>query len=179
MLQLHTLFASGLLLLSGTATGMEPQPEIHREVALPQAVGVAHTLRTIPEACARFEGRFTGQARSPYALNIVRTGSRCMARAQLVDAVVVRAGVGAGWILNDLIRVPRVECPSQQAVIHIWRKEVASAAPKLDAQGRVRVYLKDSMAPVGKAKSVAVPQFAVAMAVEGKRCEVMPVSPAR
>ena len=37
-------------------------PEIKREPGASQGTGVAHTLRTIPEACVRLEGTFTGQA---------------------------------------------------------------------------------------------------------------------
>ncbi|WP_201510683.1 hypothetical protein, partial [Klebsiella pneumoniae] len=41
-------------------------PELQRAVGAPQAVGAVHTLRQIPEACARLEGAFTGDAAAPY-----------------------------------------------------------------------------------------------------------------
>ena len=81
MLRLHMACAG--LLLASTAMAADPPPEIRRPVAPPQADGVPHTLRTIPEACARIEGRFTGDAAAPYALGAVRTGPRCRARAAL------------------------------------------------------------------------------------------------
>ena len=61
------------------ANAADPQPEIQRAVGSPQAVGVAHTLRTIPEACARLEGQFTGGAASPYKFAAVRTSARSLA----------------------------------------------------------------------------------------------------
>ena len=51
----------------------EPAPEIKREAGTPQAVNALHTLRQIPEACARMEGMFTGNAAEPYKFALVRT----------------------------------------------------------------------------------------------------------
>src|SRR5690606_5770667 len=133
-------------------------------------VGVLHTLRTIPEACARLEGRFTGDAGAPYAFAVVRTGERCQARAKLADAAKAKPSAANGWILNDVIRVPAAACAGQQAVVRIWRKPAASAAPKMDAQGRARVYLKEGLDAADAGTLGAIPQYAVAMAVEGKRC---------
>lgn len=146
-------------------------PEIVRAAVPPQAVGVAHTLRTIPEACARIEGVFTGQATQPYKFAVVRTSPTCQPRARFVDAAKSAPSVKAGWVFNDLIRVPSAACPGQQAVVKVWRKPANVATPALDAQGRARLYLKDSMegGAAGKAKG-AVPMFAAAMAVEGKAC---------
>ncbi len=166
MLRLHTLCAG--LLASTVAIAGDGAAEIQRPAAAPQAVGVVHTLRTIPEACARLEGRFTGDAAAPYALATVRSAARCQPRAALrqqapkVDA--------AGWVLNDLIRVPSAACPSQQAVVRVWRKPAGSAAPKMDAQGKARVYLKDGLDAAAAGQLAAIPQYAVAMAVEGKDC---------
>ena len=70
----------------GPLRASEPVPEVKRPPAVPQPVGKLHALRTIPEACARIQGRFTGDAADPYAFEIVSTGSRCQARARLVDA---------------------------------------------------------------------------------------------
>ena len=79
------------LLAANLAT--DPAPEIKRDTGAPQAVGAAHTLRTIPEACARLEGRFTGNAGKPYDFAAVRTSDRCAPRAKLVDAVTPRSPV--------------------------------------------------------------------------------------
>ena len=145
-------------------------PEIRRDSIKPQAVGVVHTLRSIPEACARIEGVFTGTAAEPYKFAVVRTSAACQARARFVDAAKAQASEKTGWKFNDLIRVPNASCPSQQAVVRIWRKPVAVAPPKLDAQGRSRIYLKDA---TEKAKAQGVPDvpiFAAAMSVEGTPC---------
>ena len=147
----------------------DPKPEIARATSTPQAVGQVHTLRTIPEACARIEGRFTGQAADPYAFAIVRTSPNCQQRARLVDAKDARPEQAKGWIFNDLIRVPSAACPSQQAVVRVWRKPLEAAPPALDAQGRSRIYLKDAT-DAAKAQAPVVPMFAAAMAVEGTAC---------
>ena len=168
MLRLHMLCAG--LLVTSAALAADGAPEIQRPPATPQAVGVAHTLRTIPEACTRLEGRFTGAAATPYALAAVRTGARCQPRARLVEAATARPSAAGGWILNDVIRVPAAACTTQQAVVRIWRKPAAGAVPKMDAQGRARVYLKDGLDAAEAGKLGAVPQYAVAMAVEGKGC---------
>ena len=41
------------------------KPEIERPAASAQATGTVHTVRQIPEACTRIEGRFTGTATQP------------------------------------------------------------------------------------------------------------------
>ena len=147
----------------------DPKPEIERPAASPQAVGAVHTLRTIPEACARIEGQFTGQAAQPYKFAVARTSANCQARARLVDAAKARPSTASGWIFNDLIRVPSATCATQQAVVRIWRKPADAAPPKLDAQGRSRIYLKDAT-DRAKAGAPSVPIYAAAMAVEGKAC---------
>ena len=139
MLRPHIVFAgtlASLLACAQPAHAADPKPEIERKPALPQAVGKLHTLRSIPEACARLEGTFTGDAATPYKFNAVRTSERCGARARLVDAKTAKPSVANGWRLNDVIRVPNAGCPSQQAVVQVWRKDAKVAPPKLDAQGR-------------------------------------------
>lgn len=165
------LLPIGLLALSMAAFAADPAPEIKRQPAAPQAVGVVHTLRVIPEACARLEGQFTGDAAAPYKFAAVRTSERCGARARLVDAAGAKASAANGWRLNDVIRVPNAACASQQAVVRIWRKEANVAPPKLDAQGRSRIYLKDGMDAAKAGNLAAVPVYATAMAVEGKGCK--------
>lgn len=152
------------------APAVEPEPEIQRDAATAQPVGEAHTLRRIPEACARMEGRFTGDAADPYALSLARTSASCQPRAQFVDAAKVKPSLASGWKLNDLIRVPNADCPSQQAVVRVWRKPVEVAPPKLDAQGRSRVYLKEMQAAARQGRLNPVPLFAAEMAVAGEGC---------
>jgi hypothetical protein len=152
------------------AVAGDPAPEIQRSAAAPQPVGVVHTLRGIPEACARLEGEFTGDAAKPYRFSVVRTSPDCQARARFVDAQKVKPDAAGGWVFNDLIRVPSAGCTGQQAVVRVWRHPANATPPKLDAQGRARIYLKDS---VDKAKAGAlppIPMYAASMAVEGSAC---------
>ena len=75
MLRPHMFFAA-MLATSLAAVAAEPKPEIRRQPGAAQAIGAVHTLRVIPEACARLEGRFTGDAKAPYAFAAVRTLAR-------------------------------------------------------------------------------------------------------
>lgn len=164
------LLCAGLL-AAATASAADPKPEIQRQPAAPQAVGATHSLRTIPEACVRLEGRFTGQKAKPYAFAAVPTSTRCQPRARMVDAAGAKASVANGWLLNDVIRVPSATCPSQQAVVRIWRQASKVTPPKLDAQGRSRIYLKDGLEAAREGQLAAVPVFAAAMTVEGLACK--------
>ena len=158
------------LLLPLPLMAAQSAPEIRRDAIKPQAVGVAHTLRSIPEACARIEGLFTDKPGEPYKFAVVRTGANCQARARFVDAGKAKPSEKSGWKFNDLIRVPNAACPSQQAVVRVWRKPADAAPPQLDAQGRSRIYLKDATAKAKAQGASNLPQFAAAMAVEGKSC---------
>lgn len=149
----------------------DPAPEIRRDPGKPQTVGAAHTLRTIPEACARMEGMFTGRSADPYKFAVVRTSPNCQPRARFVDAAKARPSERAGWKFNDVIRVPNAACPSQQAVVRVWRRPADVRPPALDAQGRARLYLEDSRQAAAANKIAAVPLYAAAMAVEGKACD--------
>jgi hypothetical protein len=177
MLQPH-MFRPGLLgmamALLATASGMaaaaEPVPEIKRQAGAAQAVGTTHTLRVIPEACMRLEGRFTGDRAKPYALAAVRTSARCQPRAALGDAGKARASVASGWLLNDVIRVPSAACASQQAVVRVWRKDISPTPPALDAQGRSRIYLKDGLDAARQGELKPIPVFATALSIEGRSC---------
>lgn len=163
------------LLVAGAAAAApgstDPAPEIQRDPAPPQAVGQVHTLRNIPEACARLQGRFTGDAAHPYAFAVGRTSARCQPRARLVDADKVGASTGTGWILNDVIRVPSAACATRQAVVRVWRHPAAAAPPALDAQGRSRIYLAESMSRAKAEQLAPVPMYAVAMDVDGLPCK--------
>ena len=152
------------------ALAADPAPEIKRPPATPQAVGVEHTVRQIPEACALITGQFTGQAAEPYKFNVARTSPTCQPRARLVDAAKAKASAASGWILNDVVRVPSAACPSLQGVLHVWRKPAEAGPPQLDAQGRARIYLKDSTDAAKAGRLASIPQFAIATGVEGKPC---------
>ena len=145
-------------------------PEIQRPVGTPQAVGAVHTLRAIPEACARLEGSFTGQAAAPYQYAAVRTSPQCQPRARFVDYAKAQPSEAKGWKLNDVIRVPAAACPQQQAVVRVWRKPVDNK-PVLDGQGSARVYLEDAKQAAAAGKPLpAVTLYAAEMKVEGKAC---------
>ncbi len=148
----------------------DPTPEIKRDAAKPQVIGAVHTLRTIPEACARMEGQFTGQSAQPYKFAVVRTSPNCQARAKFVDAAKAKPSADSGWKFNDVIRVPNATCATQQAVVRVWRKPANAVPPKLDAQGRSRIYLKESVDAARKGDIAAIPMYAAAMAVEGVPC---------
>lgn len=164
-----SMLATSLALFALTAHAGGQQPEIKRPVGKAQAVGALHTLRVIPEACMRIQGKFTGDAAKPYDFAAVPTGTRCQPRAKLVDAASVKPQGKSGWVYADEVRVPSAACPSQQAVVRLWRSTAEAAPPKLDAQGRSRLYVKDSMA--GKPDATSVPTFAIEMGVAGKVCK--------
>ncbi|MBU8977730.1 MULTISPECIES: hypothetical protein [unclassified Lysobacter] len=164
---------SPLLLLMFTAPALAAgpgaaKPEISRGPVAPQAQNAVHTLRQIPEACARLEGMFTGQAAEPYTFAVVRISPQCQPRARFVDAAKARPEQN-GWVLNDVIRVPNAACPSQQAVVHVWRKPV-DKTPKLDGQGQARIYLKEQSDKAKAGQLDAVPMYAAQMDVEGTSC---------
>ena len=169
MLRLHIALAAALV-APVAVHAADPTPEIQRDVASPQATGKAHTLRTIPEACARLEGKFTGNPVAPYDVRAVRSSERCGARARLVDAAKAGASVASGWVLNDVIRVPSAACPAQQAVVRVWRKDTKVAPPKRDAQGRSRIYLKEGLDAARDGELKPVPTYAAAMVLEGQPC---------
>jgi len=148
----------------------EPRPEVARAPATPQPVGALHTLRSIPEACVRLQGKFTGDAADPYRFEAVRTSPACQARAVVQDAKQAKPSAASGWILNDRIRVPEAGCPGLQAVATVWRRPSGAKPPALDAQGRSRIYLEESMRKAEAGKLAALPAYAVAMSVEGKPC---------
>ena len=159
-----------LSLLPAFALAAAPQPEITRQAGKPQAVGVVHTVRGIPEACARFEGVFTGQAADPYRMTPVKTHPQCQPRARLVSFEKARPSVEKGWKLNERIVVTREGCPAQQAVVQVWRHTGAAAPPKLDAQGRSRIYLEEAKAQIQAGATPDVTVFAVGIDVAKGAC---------
>jgi hypothetical protein len=164
------LFAALLLPALGTARAADPQPEVRRAAAAPQAVGALHALRTIPEACVRLQGRFTGDAADPYKFEAVRTSPACQPRALVLDAAKAKPSAASGWILNDRIGVPEAGCPGLRAVATVWRRPAGGTPPALDAQGKSRVYLEQAVRDAKAGRLAALPAYAIAMGVEGKPC---------
>lgn len=148
----------------------DPAPEIQRKPGAPQAVNALHTLRQIPEACSRLEGMFTGNAADPYRFAVVRTSPNCQPRARFADFDKVKPSVASGWKFNDRIEVPSAACPTQKATVRVWRKPADVAPPKLDAQGRSRLYIKEMQAAAKQGGYQPLPMFAAQMRVEGRPC---------
>ena len=165
------LMALWMLAMGLPAVAADPTPEIHRDPATPQPPGVLHTLRQIPEACARIQGQFTGNAADPYKFELVRTSPNCAPRAKLEDAAKAKPSEAKGWKFNDLVRVPSTLCPTQFAVVRVWRLPMDSAVPpKADAQGKSRLYLKDMTAAAKAGKLNPIPVYAVSTGGEGTPC---------
>lgn len=164
---LATLFS--LCMLSGAAAAAGPQPEVQRGAFPAQSPGQVHTIRVIPETCAYLHGSFVADAALPYRYGAARSGKRCQARARLVDPAKANPSEATGWILNDLIRIPNAACPTQHAVIRIWRKPVDSTM-KLDGQGKPRIYLEDAKRQAEAGTIAPLPQYAAVLAMEGKSC---------
>lgn len=165
----QTLMVLALLIPILPAMAALPKAEIERAVGAPQALGAAHTLRQIPEACARLEGVFTDQAAAPYKFTAVRTSNHCQPRARFVDFDKAAPSVAAGWKLNEIIRVPSAECASQQAHVQVWRKP-AGAAPPRDGQGQSRIYLEEARQRAAAGSIAAVPMYAANVELQGNPC---------
>jgi len=158
-----------LALLPAVSSFAAETPELQRAAGTPQAVGAAHTLRQIPEACARLEGVFTGEAAQPYKFAVVRTSEQCQPRARFVDYDKAQPSEAKGWKLNDVIRVPNAGCPAQQAVVRVWRMPVTTT-PERDGQGQSRIYLEDAKKQAAAGKIPQVTMFAAQLQMEGKAC---------
>lgn len=165
------LLAASLAAATPALAQTAAKPEIERPVTTAQAVGQVHTARTIPEVCQRFEGRFTGNAADPYQVRVVQTAPHCQARARLIDPAQARPERGGGWIWYDSIRIPNAACPTQIAVLDVYRKPGTAQLPAADAQGRVRIYLDEAkanaQANAARARQV-MPQFSVVIGIEGR-----------
>lgn len=138
------------------AAALAAAPEITRPVAPPQAIGAAHALRNVPEACTRIEGVFTAEGYSPSL--VPRVG--CRPRAPFEPGIGAQPPSGEGWILNDLLRVPRADRPACIATISVWRHPGALAPMQADGQQRVRLYLDAARAPAAQQ-----PRFAASLQV--------------
>lgn len=147
------------------------KPEIDRGPGAAQAAGVVHTLRTIPEACARLEGVFTGDPSEPYRFAPVLSRPGCQPRARFVDAAKANPSTTQGWLLNERLQVPSAECPTEFALIEVWGRPGSATAPALDAQGRARIYLDDEKQKASANRPVVSPMFAATMKVQGRACK--------
>ena len=138
-------------------------------VGAPQAPGAVHTVRQIPEACVRIEGRYAEPgAATPYAMQVVPTGGNCQARARYVDAAKAKPSAATGWTLGDVIRIPESRCPGRDAVVQVWRK-AGGALPARDGQGQARVYLEQGRQQAAAAGD-SLPQFTAVLQVPSGRC---------
>ena len=151
------------------AAAPAPAPEVPRDPLPAQAVGVEHTLRVIPEACAYLHGAFTGDPALPYRYGASRTSSTCQPRARLADPARTQPSVAAGWILNDVIRIPDAACPQRVAVVRVWRKPVASQGA-VDATGHTRIYLQDAKRQAEQGRLATLPQYVAMLTMEGAAC---------
>ena len=151
-------------------TAAAAKPEIIRETGQPQTAGTVHTVRAIPEACVRLEGMFTSDGNQPYRFAAVKSSPNCQPRARFVDFAEAQPSEAKGWKFNDEIRVPNAACPSQLAVVRVWRKPGAAAPPTLDAQGRSRIYLQEATEKAKRGSAPQVPVYAAEMKLEGRRC---------
>ena len=167
MKALLTLAATVLLPLPLLAA--PTKPEIERPAATAQAIGAVHTVRQIPEACTRIEGRFTDTAAQPYDMQLARTSAQCQPRALFLDASKVNPSEASGWKLNEVVRVPSTACSSQQALIEVWRKP-AGQQVALDGQGQNRVYLEDAKAQAAAGRLAALPAYSAKLAMQGAAC---------
>jgi hypothetical protein len=163
--------ATTMTTVAVVAHAAEPVPEVRREPYPAKPDGEVHTIRIVPEACVYLHGVFTGEKAVPYRYGAKRTNPRCQPRAQLVDPTKAAPSTAGGWILNDIIRIPRAACPAQTAVIRVWRKPADNTPPPPDAQGRSRIYLGDSKQRAEQGKLAPVTKFAAVLAVEGDACK--------
>lgn len=174
MFPIRTLFA--LLACTAAAVAVAaPAPEIARPPGstTPQAIGMLHSLRSIPEACVLIEGLYTGDPVEPYRMEVLPRDP-CVRRAAYVDAARLQPppSLAGHWLLNDRIEVPRADQPACVATVEIWRKPGTTAPPALDAQGRARLYLDKPQA------AAAVPMFTAKLAWSAA-CKIAPkLSPA-
>jgi hypothetical protein len=54
--------------------------------------------------------------------------------------------------------------------VRVWRKDAKAVPPKLDAQGRSRIYLKEGLDTARSGDLGPIPTFAAAMTMEGQAC---------
>lgn len=168
----HAAYRQSLLLvLLATALALvmplraQPQAEGPTpRVGAPQAPGALHTVRQIPEACVRLEGRY---AAAGYDLQVVPVGGACQPRARFVDAARAQPSATAGWTLNDVVRIPEAACAGREAVVQVWRKAGGTVAR--DGQGQTRVYLEEGREQAASA-AASLPQFSAVVQTPSGAC---------
>lgn len=136
------------LLLAATAAHAA-SPEIVRAPAAPQRVGADHALRFVPEACVTLHGRFAAGGGAPYMVSLARRPG-CAPRAGFDAAIGAAPPLGEGWILNDVLQVPRADRPDCVARVSVWRHPGVLAPLERDGQRRVRMYLDQSKPPASQ-----------------------------
>lgn len=160
-----------LVAVAAIASPLRAQPlKAERDLAgAPQAVGALHSVRTIPEACTRIEGMFTGDAAQPYRMQAVQSAPGCQPRARYVDATQAKPTQASGWILNTVTSIPDAACPSRQAVVRVWRKPVAQDLAR-DGQGQVRIYLQDAQKQAAAGQMRPLPEYTAQLEAPAPRC---------
>ena len=156
------LFFSLLLSWPAMATGLAARP-----AASPQADGVAHTLRQIPEACIRLQGMFSGRADHPYALQAVPTQERCPRRA-VFAGIADAPQADEGWQLDEQIVVPSAACPALRMTLSLWRHPGQVRKAERDGQGQVRVYVEQARQAADGAEQATLPQWRASWQVQGR-----------
>lgn len=129
--------AAALLACASVAVAADPAPLRQRPPASAQADGAEHTLRQIPEACVRLQGRFGGA--TGYRLQALRSAPGCQPRARFAAPGSVQPDPAAGWQLDERIVVPSASRPGCRAELAVWKRPAGAASR--DGQGQVRVYL--------------------------------------
>lgn len=142
---------------------------VQEQTGAPQAVGAAHTVRIIPEACTRLEGVFTGDAAAPYRIQAVQTSPACQPRARYVDPAQARPSAAGGWVARTVTRIPQAGCPARQAVVRVWHKPVQQDLAR-DAQGKVRIYLQDAQKQAAAGQLRALPEYSAQLEVARASC---------
>ena len=140
---------------------------VHAVTAPAQADGAAHTLRQIPEACIRVEGRYTGQVGEPYELTVVPLGGTCQPRARFAgQQSVAELSALPGWQVQQRIVVPSARCPDQRMTFTVWHRDGAGL-PAPDGQGQTRVHLRDAGSKQAQHQA-ARPAYAISQVLEGR-----------
>ncbi|WP_372018371.1 hypothetical protein [Pseudoxanthomonas sp. 10H] len=155
-----------VLAVASPLRAQAPRAE-HTQAGAPQAVGALHSVRTIPEACTRLEGLFTGQDAQPYRMQAVQTAPACQPRARFVEAAQAAPSPASGWILNTETRIPQAGCAGREAVVKVWRKPVAQDLAR-DGQGQVRIYLQDAQKQAAAGQVRALPEYTAQLDVAGR-----------
>ena len=158
-----------LVAVAAVAAPLRAQPAgpVKEQVGAPQAVGAAHTVRIIPEACTRLEGVFTGDAAAPYRLQSVQTSPACRPRGRYVHPAQARPSCAGRWGTSTVTRIPQARCPARQVVVRVWHKPVAQELAR-DGQGKVRIYLQDAQKQAASGQLRELPEYSAQLEVSGR-----------